>query len=134
MDLSPRQQALIEALLVERSKEAAAKAADVPPATMHRWFKTREFRDALRQAGEESLRHATAKLSRCCVAAADRLAREMDDGNPSAARIAAADKILSHAAKLADAIDARDELESLKAKIEELKARADPASVANPGA
>ncbi len=121
MDLSPKQQALIEALLTEKSKEAAARKAKVPSATMHRWLKMREFRRALRESGDESLRHATAKLSRSCVAAADRLLREMEGKKPSAVRIAAADKILAHAARLADALDARDELDELKREVEELK-------------
>jgi len=121
MDLTPKQVALVEALLTEKSKEAAAKKAKVPSATMHRWLKLREFRQALREAGDESLRHATAKLSRSCVAAADRLVKEMEGRKPSAVRIAAADKILAHAARLADALDARDELDELKRRMEDLE-------------
>ena len=66
----------------------------VMPTTMMRWQKVAHFQATLKAAGEDSLRRAAGLLARRSVEAVIRLSKEMEHEEPSAGRIAAADKIL----------------------------------------
>ena len=114
---SRRQGLLIDALILERTVEDAARAAGVSKKTALTWLADPSFKAAFDRAAREVFSPAKAKLRAASGRAVDTLVNELD-GDTAAGRIAAARAILDHNAKYAEIADLAAELEALKEQIE----------------
>jgi hypothetical protein len=102
--LSGKQEALIAALLTERSHAAAAARAGVSPATLYRWLHLPAFRDAYRRAGRELVEAALGRAQAALGTAVDALVEVVCRGRRDGDRVRAANSLLEHAHRgLADA-------------------------------
>jgi len=96
--LGGKREAAILALLTARSIEDAARTANVPPRTLHRWLQEPEFDAAYRKARRAAYSQATARLQQATGAAVSTLLKIMVDTNaPPSTRVRAADSVLDHA-------------------------------------
>jgi hypothetical protein len=103
-DLTPKQEALIAALLTERTYAAAAAKAGVSPATVYRWLHLPAFRAAYRQAGRELFESAIGRAQAATGNAIDALVEVVCQGRRDGDRVRAANALLEHANRgLADA-------------------------------
>lgn len=101
----------VAAVLSQRSLEEAARVAGVGVATLMRWQKLPEFREALRKARREALAQTVGRLQQASSAAATTLLKVMlDQTAPASTRVRAADSVMNHALK---AIELEDVLERL---------------------
>ena len=113
--LGAKKEAAILALLTARSIEEAARVAIVPPRTLYRWLKEREFDAAYRRAKRAAFGQAVARLQQGTSAAATTLLKTMIDQNtPAAVKVRAAEAIFNHAAKAI-------EIEDIDARVAELE-------------
>src|SRR5918999_79348 len=93
--LSPKQRAAVEALLATGEVAAAAQAAGVSRATLHRWLREPAFLAAVRDAEARALDDLSRLLVRLGRTAAATLAKAMGDAStPWATRVRAADAAL----------------------------------------
>jgi hypothetical protein len=69
----------ILALLQGDTREKAAEAADVDPATLYRWQKNPQFQAALMEARREAFGRATGRLQQASNTAVDTLIRILND-------------------------------------------------------
>jgi AcrR family transcriptional regulator len=90
-DLTPKQIAAVAALLAGKSVEQAAQAAEVDPATVHRWFKASDaFNDALSEGRRAALHTAITTLSYVSRSAAAVVLEVMNNKNtPPSVRLRA---------------------------------------------
>jgi hypothetical protein len=96
--LGSKREAAILALLTARSIEDAARTANVPPRTLHRWILEPEFDAAYRKARRAAFSQSTARLQQATSAAVSTLLKIMvDAGAPPSVRVRAADSVLDHA-------------------------------------
>jgi hypothetical protein len=96
--LGAKREAAILALLTARSIEDAARTANVPPRTLHRWLQDPEFDAAYRKARRAANSQANARLQQATGAAVSTLLKIMVDTNtPPSVRVRAADSVLDHA-------------------------------------
>src|SRR5438874_13158844 len=96
--LGAKREAAIVALLTARSIEDAARTADVPPRTLHRWLQEPEFDAAYRKARRAAFSQSTGRLQQATSAAVSTLLKIMvDPGAPPSTRVRAADSVLDHA-------------------------------------
>jgi hypothetical protein len=113
--LGGKRDAAVLALLTARSVEEAAKVADVPVRTLHRWMKEPDFNAAYRAAKREAYGQAIARLHQMASAAVSTLGKVMvDPGTPPATKVRAADSILNHTTKAI-------EIEDIEARVAELE-------------
>jgi hypothetical protein len=90
----------IAALLSNRNLAEAARAAGISLATLKRWMKLSEFEDAYRQARQEVVSAANARLQQSTGAAASVLLKIMADPlAPPALRMRAAQWLLEYGPK-----------------------------------
>src|ERR687885_1177622 len=114
--LTPKQDALIAALLTSPTIQDAAKAVGVSETTAHRWLRTDEaFTAAYLKARRAAVGQAIARLQQLSSGAVAVLGQVAADKQaPASARVAAASKILDTAIKAV-------ELEDLEARIAALE-------------
>lgn len=112
------QRRAIQALVDGQTKQQAATAARVVPATLSRWLTEDNFKDALSQAGDEALRSASVRLKAGLDTAIDTLLAVMQDDSGdthASVRIRAADMLLSHTLRLAELVDLAERVTQLEA-------------------
>ena len=120
---SRRKEDAIAALLAQPSVAEAARVVNIRPQTLARWMKVPEFDAAYRAAKRAVFGQAIARLQQASGAAVTTLLKVMfDAGAPAAARLTAADVVLSHA-------KAANEIEEIQPRLSELE-RATAASKA----
>ena len=113
--LSPKQRTAVEALLTTGEVAAAAQAAGVSRATLHRWLQEPVFLQAVREAEGRALDDLSRLLVRLGRTATATLAKAMTDATaPWATRVRAADATLSRLLQLR-------ELATLEARVAELE-------------
>lgn len=112
---NPKFSRAIAALIVNPSVSQAAASAGIAERTLWRWMSDPEFEQSYRQARQESVTSAIAKLQSVCTAAVDTLVDVMRDSTaPASARVAAARCVLDTALRAV-------EYENLEARIEVLE-------------
>jgi hypothetical protein len=113
--LSPKQRKAVEALLTTGEVAAAAQAAGVSRATLHRWLADPTFVQAVRDAEARALDDLSRLLVRLGRTAVATLAKAMSDPTtPWATRVRAADASLGRLLQLR-------ELATLEARVVELE-------------
>jgi hypothetical protein len=113
--LSPKQRKAVEALLTTGEVTAAAQAAGVNRATLHRWLAEPAFQATVRDAEARALDDLSRLLVRLGRTAAATLAKAMSDPTtPWATRVRAADASLGRLLQLR-------ELATLEARVVELE-------------
>jgi hypothetical protein len=117
--LSRKQQEAIVALLSTRTVEDAARSCNTPPRTLYRWLKEHDFDAAYRAAKKAAYGQSIARLHHLSSPAVSILGKVLlDPATPAAAKIRAADTILSHVVKAI-------EIEDHEARLAELERSAD---------
>ncbi len=105
----------IVALVTEPTVADAAKKAGISHATLHKWLKVKEFKDAYREARREAVSAAISRLQQTATEAVDALRDVMNDPeNPASARVSAARAILEIAVKAVELEDFESRLEQLE--------------------
>ena len=113
--LGTRKEAAILALLTARSIEEAARTANVPARTLHRWLQEPQFEAAYRKARRAASAQSNARLQQATGAAVSTLLKIMVDGTaPAATRVRAADSVLSHARQAVEIEDVEVRLAALE--------------------
>jgi hypothetical protein len=92
--LTAKQEALIAALLTERSHATAATKAGVSEATLYRWLKLPEFRLAYRLARHELVEGAIGRIQAATGQAVDTLVRVAQHGKKDGDRVRASVAVL----------------------------------------
>ena len=96
---STKMDRVIQGLLEQTSVEKAAIASGVSEATIWRWLRKPEFRQAYAMARREAFSRSLARLQHASSAAVATLLRVMlDRDSPAASKVRAADCVLAHAA------------------------------------
>ena len=111
-----KQDKAILALLTEPTVEAAARAADVAPATIWRWNQQAEFRSRLRDARRAVVEGAIGRLQQAATEAVATLQRNLTCGTPSV-EVRAATAILDQAIKAVELFDLVERVEQLEARV-----------------
>jgi uncharacterized protein YggE len=116
--LTPKQDALIAALLTSPTIQDAARTVGVSETTAHRWLRTDEaFTAVYLKARRQAVGQAIARLQQLSSGAVAVLAQVASDKQaPASARVAAASKILDTAIRAV-------ELEDLESRITALEAQ-----------
>jgi hypothetical protein len=105
----------IAALMTQRNVDEAAKVAGVGTRTLWRWLKIPEFQIAYQQARRTAFSQSIARLQQGGSAAATTLIKIMlDPKEPAAARVRAADCILSHGVRAIEIEDLAIRLDQLE--------------------
>jgi len=113
--LGLRKEAAIIALCSTRSIEEASRTCKTPVRTLYRWMKEPDFDDAYRKAKSSAFGQSIARLHYLSGAAVSTLGKVMlDPATPPAAKIRAADSILSHTAKAVEIEDLQARLTNLE--------------------
>lgn len=114
--MTAKQTQALDALLSGCTRKQAAAAAHVGESTLRRWMASDEdFKTAYRKAVSEILEQTTRKAQTAAGEAVDVLRSIMRDTSEQAApRVSAADKVLSHAAKLTEQADILARLDVLE--------------------
>ena len=117
--LGRKQDQAIAALMTQRNVEEAARVAGVGVRTLWRWLKIPEFQAAFREARRMAFSQAIARLQQGGSAAATTLVKIMiDPKEPAAARVRAADCVLTHGVRAI-------EIEDLASRVEQLERAAE---------
>lgn len=116
--LRPRQVAAIAALLGTGKISDAATAGGVSTKTIYAWLKQDAFKAELRQAEGEALRHLARQLAGLGDAAAAALRDALDDSQPMAMRLRAADMVTARTPALLELVDLLGRIEALEAQRE----------------
>jgi hypothetical protein len=111
-----KQDKAILALLTEPTVEAAARSADVAPATIWRWNQQADFRARLRDARRAVVEGAIGRLQAAVTEAVDALRRNLTCGTPSV-EVRAAATILDQAIKAIELFDVVERVEQLEARL-----------------
>jgi hypothetical protein len=111
-----KQDRAIIALLSEPTVEAAARAADIAPATIWRWTRQADFRARLRDARRAVVEGAIGRLQQAATEAVSTLQRNLTCGTPSV-EVRAATAILDQAVKAVELFDMVERLEELEARL-----------------
>ena len=115
--MTSRKEKAIQALLTSRTRQEAAQKAGIATSTLRGYFKSPEFVSAYRQAASDALQDAARKAQAATGEAVVTLETIMRNEDETAqVRISAADKILSHVAKLTETVDILDRLDALEAQ------------------
>jgi hypothetical protein len=109
-----KQDKAILALLTEPTVEAAARSADVAPATIWRWSQQPDFKSRLRDARRAFVEGAIGRLQAAATEAVDTLRRNLTCGTPSV-EVRAATAILDQAVKAVELFDLAERVEQLEA-------------------
>jgi hypothetical protein len=111
-----KQDKAILALLTEPTVEAAARSADVAPATIWRWTQQADFRSRLRDARRAVVEGAIGRLQQAATEAVETLRRNLTCGTPSV-EVRAATAILDQAIKAVELFDVVERVEQLEARL-----------------
>jgi hypothetical protein len=111
-----KQDRAILALLTEPTVEAAARSADVAPATIWRWTQQADFRARLRDARRAIVEGAIGRLQQAATDAVETLRRNLTCGTPSV-EVRAATAILDQAVKAVELFDLAERVEHLEARL-----------------
>ena len=111
-----KQDKAILALLTESIVEAAARSADVAPATIWRWSQQPEFKSRLRDARRAVVEGAIGRLQQAAAEAVETLRRNLTCGTPSV-EVRAATAILDQAIKAVELFDVVERVEHLEARL-----------------
>ena len=111
-----KQDRAILALLTEPTVEAAARSADVVPATIWRWSQQADFKSRLRAARRAVVEGAIGRLQQAATEAVDTLRRTLSCGTPSV-EVRAAATILDQAIKAVELFDVVERVEQLEARL-----------------
>ena len=111
-----KQDRAIIALLTEPTVEAAARSADIAPATIWRWAQQPEFKSRLRDARRAVVEGAVGRLQQAATEAVDALQRNLTCGTPSV-EVKAATVILDQAIKAIELFDVVERVEHLEARL-----------------
>jgi hypothetical protein len=116
-NLTPNQVAALTALLAGRPVRAAAKAADVDPATVHRWLNDPAFRAAMQSGRRQLAQQALAQLQGITSSAIEVIRELMTDKTkPASVRLRAAQIVIEATVKWL-------ELEDFDARLRALEGR-----------
>jgi hypothetical protein len=118
--LTRKQEAAALALLTERTNAEAARAARVSEATLQRWLRLPQFRQACRDLRRQAVEAAVGRLQDCVQQAVDALLGALKAPRESD-RIRAAALILEHAGKGLERWDLEDRLRALEEEIAALQ-------------
>lgn len=118
--LTRKQEAVIAALLSQRTHAEAAVKAGVSEATLQRWLLLPPFKAAYRDARRQVFETALGGLQQAIGEAVDALRRSLK-AKQLAQRIRAALGILQHGINAAGTLDLGDQLAELKQQLEEQK-------------
>lgn len=122
MPLTAKKSTALESLLAAPTIRAAAKKCGVAEQTLHRWLREPDFASALRARQEEVLAEASGLLKQHTLRAIRTLLREMTSKTSKGiVRLNAADKVLTHALRLREAIDVASAIRQLKDEVDQLK-------------
>jgi transposase-like protein len=106
---------VVAALLSQRNLEEVARATGVGIATLMRWQKLPEFKEAVRLARREALSQTIGRLQQGASAAATTLLKVMlDQSTPASTRVRAADTVMNHALKAMELEDVLERLATLE--------------------
>jgi hypothetical protein len=111
-----KQDRAIIALLSEPTVEAAARAADIAPATIWRWTQQADVRARLRDARRAVVEGAIGRLQQTATEAVETLRRNLTCGTPSV-EVRAATAILEQAIKAVELFDVVERVEQLEARL-----------------
>jgi hypothetical protein len=111
-----KQDKAILALLTEPTVEAAARSADVAPATIWRWSQQPEFKSRLRDARRAVVEGAIGRLQAAATEAVETLRRNLTCGTPSV-EVKAAATILDQAVRCVELFDLAERVEQLEARL-----------------
>lgn len=114
-NLTPNQVSALAALLAGRSVRAAAKAAGVDPATVHRWLNDPSFR-AAQQAGRRELAQQSLAQLQGITKTAIGVVEELmtDKTKPASVRLRAAQIVIEATVKWLELEDFADRLTALE--------------------
>lgn len=113
IDITPRKEKALQALLVCRTRAEAAKAAGVGESTLRSYMQDSEFSAAYKHAAAGIMDGATRQLQRNLTAAIDRLGQIVaNDEENSMAHISAAKTLLEYGLKFTEFNDILKGLET----------------------
>lgn len=114
-NLTPKQVAVLTALLSGRSIEAAAKETKVGPTTIHRWLREPAFQEAQRAGRRELAEQALGQLQTVTRSAVGVIAEILTDRTkPATVRLRAAQIVIEATTKWLELQDFAARLESLE--------------------
>lgn len=117
--LTGKQQRAIECLLNEPTTKAAASAAKVSEATLHRWLNDPTFSTAHKSARGRLLETTLTALQSASTEAVTCLRNVINDtGAPITARVSAARNVLDFALKAHDVLEVQQRLSVLEARLD----------------
>ena len=111
-----KQDRAIVALLTEPTVEAAARAADIAPATIWRWTQQVDFRARLRDARRAVVEGAIGRLQQAATEAVTTLQRNLTCGTP-VVEVRAATAILDQAIRAVELFDVVERVEQLESRL-----------------
>ena len=111
-----KQDRAILALLAEPTLEAAARSAEVAPATIWRWNQQADFKSRLRDARRAVVEGAIGRLQQAATEAVSALQRNLTCGTPSV-EVRAAATILDQAIKAVELFDITERIEQLETRL-----------------
>jgi transposase len=116
--LPRKSEALIAALLTEPTIEAAAAKVDIGHSTARRWLRDPDFAQQYREARQDCMAQATARLQQATGEAVEGLREVLKKGESEAAKVSAARCILDSALRATELEDIKDRIEALEAAAE----------------
>lgn len=125
MELEPKQQQAIIALLTQPTITGAAESIGINPKTLHEWLKQPDFREAYAEARDQTMDQAITRLQQAISKAIDTLIAIMgSDLAKDAARVTAARTILDMAFKAYELEQIAERLTKLEQRLEGLNEQA----------
>ncbi|MDI9390034.1 MAG: hypothetical protein QM402_01665 [Synergistota bacterium] len=125
MELEPKQQQAIIALLTQPTITGAAASIGINPKTLHEWLKQPDFREAYAEARDQTMDQAITRLQQAISKAIDTLIAIMgSDLAKDAARVTAARTILDMAFKAYELEQIAERLTKLEQRLEGLNEQA----------
>src|SRR5690242_1972308 len=112
-DLSPKQTAFIEVLLMGNTIKAAGQEAGVSVRTASVWIRLPQVRDELKRLQDESLGRALRMISTVAPKAIRTLDRNMGQDRPDNIQVQAARALLAQIVPLSQFVDLEERLKAL---------------------
>jgi hypothetical protein len=116
-ELSPKQYALLAAILTGKSTEAAAKSVLISPRTAYRWVKLPAFKVALAQGQQALFEENLGTLKQGVRGALTALARNMGENKPAGVQVRSAQIWLEQAIAIYKMNDLEARLEELEEQL-----------------
>lgn len=115
--LKPRQRKFLELYVAHGSLRRASRESGVPLSTCQRWLRDPQFRSALREAQHVALDEVLARLRALAHAAVDTLEGVMASESSAAARLRAAELVLSNLTRLSELLELEGRVAALEAQL-----------------